>query len=77
MLPLLGFTTGCVDNDSSMYVEAVLAAIPPNCEFKADPSSTQLLTGTLDVAFLNDVPGIANRVLRRKDGEYGAIDIKD
>lgn len=68
MLPLLALTTGCVDNDSSMYVEAVLAAVPPNCEYKADPSSTQLLTGVLDVAFLNSYEGavlVANQLTPR------------
>jgi hypothetical protein len=45
-------TSGCVDDDSSMYVEAVLAMNPPDCELAADPAAAQLLRGTLDVAFL-------------------------
>ena len=42
----------CVDNDTSLYVEGVLHVAPPGCEVSADPTSTRILRGTLDVAFL-------------------------
>lgn len=51
-----------------MYVEGVLALVPPSCEVKADPSSTQLLRGTLDVAFLQSYQGavlVANQLTPR------------
>jgi hypothetical protein len=60
--------TACVDNDSSMYVEGVLALTPPACEVKADPSSAQLFRGTLDVAFLQSYQGavlVANQLTPR------------
>jgi hypothetical protein len=59
---------GCVDDDSSMYVEAVLALSPPNCELSADPGAPQLLRGTLDVAFLDSYQGavlVANQLTPR------------
>lgn len=59
---------GCVDNDSSLYVEGVLAIAPPNCELQADPSAPQLLRGTLDVAFLRSYQGavlVANQLTPR------------
>jgi hypothetical protein len=56
-LAAAAFAAGCVDDDSSLYVEAVLALTPPNCELQADPSAPQLLRGTLDVAFLRSYQG--------------------
>lgn len=56
-LVALTLSTACVDNDSSMYVEGVLAMTPPNCELSADPGAPQLLRGTLDVAFLDSYQG--------------------
>lgn len=72
LLPLLATLTpclsACVDNDSSMYVEGVLLLSPPACEVQADPSATQLLRGTLDVAFLQSYQGavlVANQLTPR------------
>lgn len=71
LIPSLAFTpfvAGCVDDDSSLYVEAVLALTPPNCEAQADSSAPQLLRGTLDVAFLRSYQGavlVANQLTPR------------
>lgn len=51
-------TTSCVDNDTSLYVEGVLALTPPTCEVTADPGSTQIFRGTLDLAFLRSYEGV-------------------
>jgi hypothetical protein len=51
-----------------MYVEGVLALTPPACEVKADPSTAQILRGTLDVAFLQSYQGavlVANQLTPR------------
>jgi hypothetical protein len=61
-------TAACADDDSSMYVEGVLAMQPPACDLKADPSAPQLLRGTLDVAFLQSYQGavlVANQLTPR------------
>lgn len=43
-------SAGCVDNDTSLTVEGVLAAQAPQCTFTPDPGSIQLFSGALDVA---------------------------
>lgn len=43
--------SGCADNNSSVFVDGVLALQPPDCVAKADPSATLLLEGELDLAF--------------------------
>lgn len=41
----------CVDNDTSLYVTGVLAAEPPECDYKADPEGPQWTVGMMDVGF--------------------------
>lgn len=41
----------CVDNDTSLFVEGVLAASPPECEVTGEPGSAHILRGTMDVGF--------------------------
>ncbi|MEN9577025.1 MAG: hypothetical protein RJA70_34 [Pseudomonadota bacterium] len=65
-------TSTCADNNTSIYVEAVLLLSPPSCEVTADPGSTQLLRGTLDVAFLRSYEAallVANQLTPRGDKE--------
>jgi hypothetical protein len=69
-LAAVPFLSACVDDDSSMYVEGVLALNPPNCELAADPGSPQLLRGTLDVAFLTSYQApvlVGNQLTPRGD----------
>ena len=42
--------SGCADNESTLFVRAVLRIEPPDCVAKPDPSATVMLGGTLDVA---------------------------
>lgn len=42
---------GCADNETSLFVESVLLGDPPECDYRADPGSTRLFAGTLDVGF--------------------------
>jgi hypothetical protein len=42
--------SGCADNESSLFVRAVMVVEPPDCTVSADPSSTVLGSGTMDVA---------------------------
>ena len=48
------FTTGCADNDSSLFIEGVLAMEAPQCSVQANPSSTMLGIGVLDVVFSSE-----------------------
>lgn len=60
----------CVDNDTSLYVEAVLAPDPPDCNYTADPGATQLFRGYLDVALKADYEAVvlvANQLAPRGD----------
>lgn len=61
-------TSTCADNNTSVYVEAVLALTPPSCEVTADPGAPQLLRGVLDVAFLRSYEAavlVANQLTPR------------
>ena len=44
-------STGCADNDSSLFIQGVLLEQPPDCDVTADPSSTMLGQGFVDLAF--------------------------
>jgi hypothetical protein len=44
-------TSGCADNDSALFVRAVVRLEAPQCTAKADPNSTLLGGGVLDRAF--------------------------
>jgi hypothetical protein len=44
-------TSGCADNDSSLFVQAVVRLEAPQCTAKADPNATLLGGGVLDRAF--------------------------
>lgn len=63
-------TSSCVENDTSLYVEAVLAPDPPDCQYTADPGATQLFRGYLDVALKADYEAVvlvANQMAPRGD----------
>ncbi len=55
---LVSLVVGCAENDSSLFVEGVLAPTPPSCEYSGDPGSAFLFRGTLDVAFRTKYEGI-------------------
>ena len=60
--------SGCADNESSLFVRAVLRLQAPECVAKADPSATVLLGGTLDVAFADTYRAallVGNQLVRR------------
>jgi hypothetical protein len=62
----------CRDNDTSLYVEGVLARVPPSCETKADHSSPQFLRGHLDLLFRRSYTAtllIGNQMATRGDKE--------
>lgn len=44
-------TTGCVDNDSSLFIQGVLRPEAPECKVTPEPGSTFIGTGVLDTAF--------------------------
>jgi hypothetical protein len=54
----LGLGMGCADNDSSLYIEGVLAPDAPACEFNPDPGSKKLFSGVLDLAFRTKYEGV-------------------
>ncbi len=59
---------GCADNESGLYVQAVLKLDAPQCVAKADASSTVLLGGVLDLAFTNTYQAallVGNQLTRR------------
>jgi hypothetical protein len=65
LVPLAG---GCAENDTTMYVEGILATSPPDCDVVGSPGSTPLYRGTLDVAFAHDYQAavlIANQLTPR------------
>jgi hypothetical protein len=47
-------STGCVDNESSLFIQGALVAEPPDCTVTADPTAPLLGEGTLDVAFASE-----------------------
>lgn len=51
-------TSGCVDNDSSMFIIGAIALDASNCTAKADTTALFLSEGTLDLAFSNSYSGI-------------------
>jgi hypothetical protein len=65
-------SAGCADNDSGMFVRAVLAVQAPDCVATADPSAPMLLGGVLDIGI---APGtgymaallVGNQLVRRGD----------
>lgn len=59
---------GCADNESMLFVRAVLAIEPPDCLAEPDPNSTFRSAGTLDVAFGSSYVApllIGNQLVRR------------
>ena len=51
------FGSGCADNESSLFVRAVLHRVGPACAPRASPESETLGGGVLDMAFATDVHG--------------------
>jgi hypothetical protein len=43
--------SGCVDNNQTLFINGVLALVPPQCVYEADPTEPILFQGTLDVSF--------------------------
>jgi len=69
-LLLLGvmLTQGCAENESSLFVRAVLKAPADTCEVAADPSATALVRGTLDTALAAEYHAfflLGNQLVRR------------
>lgn len=46
-----GSASGCVDNNETLFINAVLALESPQCLYEADPTQPVLIQGTLDVLF--------------------------
>lgn len=68
---LLSTTSGCADNESSIYVRDVLAG-DESCIFRADPESTFIGAGSLDVAIRGEYHAallVGNQLVRRGDPE--------
>jgi hypothetical protein len=60
----------CADNESSVYVRAMMHVPVDSCLVKPDPSSEVLARGTLDVSFRYEYSGfllMANQLVRRGD----------
>jgi hypothetical protein len=69
LLAALG-ASACSDNDSTLYIQGVLAADAPACEFSSDPGAKTLLHGALDLAFRSKYEGVvlvANQLAPRGD----------
>lgn len=47
-------TPACVDNESSLYIQGVLAPAAGDCSFTPSAAATLFLRGRLDVAFKNE-----------------------
>ena len=43
--------SGCVDNNETLFINGVLALVPPGCIYEADPTQPILFQGTLDLDF--------------------------
>lgn len=66
--PLALATQGCADNDTMMFVRAVLKLEAGECLAKGDPNSTMLLGGVMDVHFrstYNAALLVGNQLVRR------------
>ena len=60
--------SGCAENESSLFVRAVLVVAPPECVVKSDASSTFLLQGVMDVALTDAYSAallVGNQLVRR------------
>lgn len=61
-------TQGCADNESGLFVQAVLKIESPACTVQGDSSSVVLLGGVLDLAFRSNYVGallVGNQLVRR------------
>jgi hypothetical protein len=59
---------GCADNESSLFVRAVIAVEPPECVAEADPSTMVLGGGSMDVALTSTYQAallVGNQLVRR------------
>lgn len=64
--------SGCADNDSSMFVRAVLKLESGECVAKPDPSSTFFSAGVVDLAFRDSYSAsllVGNQLVRRGSKE--------
>jgi len=50
--------TGCVDNDSTLFIMGALAGKPPQCEFRNEPNNLFLPSGVLDLAFSTEYKAV-------------------
>lgn len=46
--------SGCADNKSALFIRGVIALQSPSCEAKADPTTTMLGGGVMDVALTHE-----------------------
>ncbi len=61
-------SSGCADNDSSLFVRAVLRLESGECVAKPDPSSTFYSSGVMDLAFRDSYSAallVGNQLVRR------------
>ncbi|MDX2053265.1 MAG: hypothetical protein SFV15_12780 [Polyangiaceae bacterium] len=70
---VVSFATSCSDQETSLYIQGVLAPTPPTCIYKPDATSTLLGRGVVDRAF-GDIPYTAallvgNQLVSRSDPE--------
>jgi hypothetical protein len=59
---------GCAENESSLFVRSVLVVSPPECVVKADPGSTMLLGGFMDLGLTDTYRAallVGNQLVRR------------
>ena len=59
---------GCAENESSLFVRAVLVVEPPECVVKSDPGSAFLLQGVMDVGLTQSYRAallVGNQLVRR------------
>lgn len=64
--PLLA--SACASNESSIFVRAALSPEPAKCTVQADPGSTQLLGGFIDIAYASEYDAfllVGNQLVQR------------
>ncbi|MCC6902318.1 MAG: hypothetical protein IT377_25325 [Polyangiaceae bacterium] len=68
LAPVALATPGCAENDTMLFVRAVLKLQPGECIAKGDASSTMLLGGVMDLHFTNTYSAallVGNQLVRR------------
>lgn len=68
LAPVALATQGCAENDTILFVRAVLKLQPGECIAKGDPNSVMLLGGVMDVHFTSNYNAallVGNQLVRR------------